>query len=79
MPVVLEREAWPVWLGEAPGDPPALLRPAAGGVVKLRPVSRAVNSVRNNGTGLLARTDDPRDATAERGADLSSCIAQQMQ
>jgi putative SOS response-associated peptidase YedK len=59
MPVKLEREAWPVWLGEAPGEPPALPRPAEEGVVKLWPVSRAVNSVRNNGAGLLDRIDDP--------------------
>jgi putative SOS response-associated peptidase YedK len=59
MPVILERDAWPVWLGEAAGDAPALLRPAADGVVKLWPVSRAVNSVRNNGAALLDCIDDP--------------------
>jgi hypothetical protein len=25
MPVILERDAWPLWLGEAEGDPTALL------------------------------------------------------
>jgi putative SOS response-associated peptidase YedK len=30
-----------------------LLRPAAEGVVRVWPVSRAVNSVRNNGAALL--------------------------
>ncbi len=29
MLVVLERDDWPVWLGEQPGDPAALLRPPA--------------------------------------------------
>src|SRR5207245_10977278 len=29
MPVILEPEAWPVWLGEQEGDPIQLLRPAA--------------------------------------------------
>jgi hypothetical protein len=36
-----------------------LLRPAAEGVVRVWPVSRAVNSVRNNGAALLDRIDDP--------------------
>ena len=27
MPAILDRDAWPVWLGEADGDPAALLRP----------------------------------------------------
>src|ERR1700723_2870075 len=43
MPVIPDREAWPVWLGEAPGDAPGLLRPAAEGLVSLWPVNRAVN------------------------------------
>ena len=59
MPVILEEGDWPVWLGEAEGDHLALLRPAAAGVVRLWPVSRAVNSVRNNGAGLLDCVDDP--------------------
>jgi putative SOS response-associated peptidase YedK len=59
MPVILERDAWPVWLGEAEDQPAALLRPAAEGVVRVWPVSRAVNSVRNNGAALLDRIDDP--------------------
>ena len=59
MPVILEREAWPVWLGEAVGDAPALLRPAAEGLVRLCAVSRAVNSARNNGAALLDCIDDP--------------------
>jgi putative SOS response-associated peptidase YedK len=58
MPVILEPAAWPVWLGETPGDHLALLRPAGAGVVRLWPVSRAVNSVRNNGADLLAPMDD---------------------
>jgi putative SOS response-associated peptidase YedK len=34
MPVVLERADWPLWLGEVGGDPTALLRPPAPGVLK---------------------------------------------
>ena len=59
MPVVLEPETWPKWLGEEEGDAPALMSPAADGVLRLWPVSRAVNSVRNNQPGLLDRIDDP--------------------
>jgi putative SOS response-associated peptidase YedK len=53
MPLVLEPEAWPLWLGEEAGGPNALLRPGAEGVLRFWPVSRAVNNVRNNGAGLL--------------------------
>ena len=59
MPVILEQEDWPAWLGETDGNPLALTRPAAEDVLKLWPVSRAVNSVRNNGVDLLDRIDDP--------------------
>lgn len=54
MPAILEMADWPAWLGEAEGDPVALLRPAADDVLKLWPISRAVNNVRNNGGALLA-------------------------
>jgi putative SOS response-associated peptidase YedK len=60
MPVILEPDDWPLWLGEAvEGDHAALLRPAAPGTIKLWPVSWAVNSVRNNSADLLDRIDDP--------------------
>ena len=56
---MVEEPDWSAWLGEGEGDPAALLRPAAEDVLQLWPVSRAVNSVRNNGTELLDRIDDP--------------------
>ena len=59
MPLVLEREAWPAWLGEGDADPLELLRPAPDGTLHMWAVSRAVNSVRNNGAELIDRTDDP--------------------
>lgn len=59
MPVVLEPAAWPVWLGEEDGDAKELMRPARDDVLRLWPVSRAVNSVRNDGAALLDRVDDP--------------------
>ena len=59
MPVVLEPQAWAVWLGESAEDASDLMRPARDGVLRLWPVSRAVNSVRNNGPELLDRLGDP--------------------
>jgi len=38
MPLVLEQADWPLWLGEEPGDPAALLRPSAGDVLVVQPV-----------------------------------------
>ena len=59
MPVILEPDHWAIWLGETAGEAAALMRPAAETVLRLWPVSRAVNSVRNNGPELLDRVDDP--------------------
>ena len=58
MPVILEPDAWSPWLGDtvAPVD---LMRPAGDDVLHLGPMSRAVNSVRNDGADLLDRIDDP--------------------
>ena len=53
MPVVLDPDAWPAWLGETEGSAAALLRPAAEDVLHLWPASTQVNSVRNNGATLL--------------------------
>jgi putative SOS response-associated peptidase YedK len=58
MPVILEQAAWPFWLGELEGDTLACLRPAPAGALRIWPVSRAVNSVRNNGAALLDPVDD---------------------
>ena len=59
MPVILEPDDWLIWLGEVEGNAPGLMHPAADNVLHLWPVSRAVNSVRNNGADLLDRIDDP--------------------
>ncbi len=58
MPVILEPDDWTAWL-EAEGNAAALMLPALDDVLHLWPVSRAVNSVRNNGAELLDRIDDP--------------------
>lgn len=64
MPVVLEAEDWAAWLGEDAGDPAALLRPAERGVLRLWPVSRRVNNVRNDGPDLIAAEPDAAAASA---------------
>jgi len=56
MPVIIEQKDWPTWLAEMEGDPAALLRSATDGVLKVWPVSRAVNAPRNNEAELLAAT-----------------------
>jgi hypothetical protein len=53
MPVILELDDWPTWLGEVEGDPAALVRPADDDVVKIWSVSKRVNSPMNNGAELL--------------------------
>lgn len=61
MPLVLPRDAWQRWLDPSVDDPADLLQPwdeAAGEHLDLRPVSRAVNRVDNNGPELLA-ADEP--------------------
>ena len=63
MPVILEGADWPVWLGEAEGDHLALMRPAESGVVRLWPVSRAVNSVGTMGRSCWAAVMIPTRAS----------------
>lgn len=53
MPVIIEREDWPLWLGEVDGDPRTLLRPAPEDVLRVWPVGKEVGNVRNDGPGLL--------------------------
>ena len=56
MPAILEPGDWDAWLAahdEDPGWQAALLRPAAEGVLRSYPVSRAVNAVRNDGPELI--------------------------
>ena len=53
MPVIIERADWALWLGEAEGDPQTLLRQLSADRLKIWPVSRAVNNVKNDGPELL--------------------------
>jgi len=53
MPVVVEPADWPVWLGEAEGDPIALLRAAPVDALRVWQISEAVGNVRNDGPDLI--------------------------
>jgi len=58
MPVILDQPDWPAWLGEAEGDPTALLHPPPEGTLRTWPVSRKVNTPRNNSADLLEPVAD---------------------
>ena len=49
LPVVLQERDQPRWLGEVDDDTGRLMYPTGDNLLHLWPVSRAVNSVRNNG------------------------------
>lgn len=60
MPVILPPAAWDAWLDPAVTDPAALiplLRPCEEVDLELVPVGAAVNSVRNDGPGLVERVE----------------------
>ena len=53
MPVIVEPENWPLWLGEGEGDPATLLRPAPEDVLRFWPIDKKVGNVRNDGPELI--------------------------
>jgi putative SOS response-associated peptidase YedK len=56
MPVVLNRDAWPLWLGEESADPSqlkGLLVPYPSNEIIAWPVSTRVGNVKNNDPGLI--------------------------
>lgn len=58
MPAILEPELWDAWLDPSNADRETLnsfLAPAAEGILEAYPVSREVNSPRNNGPSLIER------------------------
>jgi putative SOS response-associated peptidase YedK len=62
MPVILPREAWAAWLGEAPAEEAALLellRPAPPEAVRAWPVSPRVGRVAENDAALLDHVAAP--------------------
>ena len=57
-PVILEREDWPLWLGEAGKGAAVLMKPRAAGILQARRVDVAVNSNRASGAQLIAPLAD---------------------
>ena len=53
MPLILEPEDWPLWLGEAGHGAARLMRPAAAGLLRDWRVGAEVNSNRAEGAGLI--------------------------
>jgi putative SOS response-associated peptidase YedK len=53
MPVIIERQDWPLWLGEVEGDWKSLLRAAAEYVLRVWPSDKKVGNFRNDGPELL--------------------------
>jgi putative SOS response-associated peptidase YedK len=53
MPVIIEKDAWPLWMGEVEGDILSLLRPGPEHVLRVWPVGKRVGNVKNNGPALL--------------------------
>ena len=56
MPVIIERNDWPLWLGETEGDPGKLLRTLLENVLRVWPIGKAVGNVRNDWPELLEPT-----------------------
>ena len=53
MPLIVEPDDWPAWLGEVEADASALLHPSAAGTLRAWPVGPAVNRADNNSPDLL--------------------------
>jgi putative SOS response-associated peptidase YedK len=56
MPVIIERNDWPLWLGETEGDPGKPLRSLAENVLRVWSIGKAVGNVKNDGPELLEPT-----------------------
>lgn len=54
LPVILEPDDWPLWLGEAGHGAARLMRPVPDGLLRLQRVSTDVNSNRASGESLIA-------------------------
>lgn len=54
MPVILEPDAWDLWLKGEPAAAAGLMKPANEDALTERVVSKAVGNVKNNGPELLA-------------------------
>ena len=53
MPVIMEPQDWPLWLGEVEGDPASLFHAAPENVLRVWRVGKAVGNVKNDGADLI--------------------------
>ena len=77
MPAILETGDWDAWLSAGDDDPgwqAALLRPAAEDVLRGFPVSRAVNSVANNGPELIQPIAAARPTQQSSGPEVQPSL-----
>ena len=67
MPVVVEPDDWPLWLGEIDGDPASVLRPSVETVLRYWQVGSRVGKVSEDDPGLLepVESSDPAVAPPE--------------
>jgi putative SOS response-associated peptidase YedK len=72
MPVIVERQDWPLWLGAIDGDPASLLRPAPEDVLRLWQVGKAVGNVKNDGAELIEPAEPAMTAAIDL-QDLRRC------
>ena len=72
MPLVLDEGTWTAWMGEDTGEAVTLLQPAPAGTLRMWPVARGVNSVRNNGPELIAPIPDGAGAAPAAGGPNSA-------
>jgi putative SOS response-associated peptidase YedK len=70
MPVIIEKADWPLWLGEEDGCIEALLRPLPADRFRVWPISRKVNSVKNDGPKLIELLPEP-EPTSEPPPELN--------
>ena len=66
MPVLVNEQDWPVWLGETAGNPLTLLKPAPNRSLRVWPISSKVNRPQNNGPELLELEPNNREKLALR-------------
>lgn len=59
MPVILDKDAWAVWLGEDEGDYQSLMAAYPQEKLALWPVDKRVGNVKNNDPGLIEETPLP--------------------
>ena len=69
MPVIIQREDWPIWLGEVAGHAADLLHPPPDELTLAWPVGQAVNSPQNNGPELLSLLAEHKDLYLTNPAD----------